>query len=86
MFRMVQEKKEKKKKKKRTKERGRAKGHSPPDIGSGGKGVPREALSLIPTVVQEIDQRQQHVHSCPTFLGCCPKSPRMHHLHHTHIH
>ena len=45
------------KKEKNTKARGSAEGHSPPDIGSGGKGVPKETLGLIPTMIQEIDQR-----------------------------
>ena len=55
-----------------------------PDIGSGGKIIPREALSLIPAMVQEVHQGQQHVHSCPPLLARCAKGPGVHHLQRTH--
>ena len=58
-------------------------GRSPvPHIGSGDCTVPRKALGLIPTVVQEVHQGQQHVHCCAAFFGRCAKRPGVYNLHH----
>ena len=56
-----------------------------PDISSGGEWVPRKALSLIPTMVQEIHQGQEHMHGCAPFLCSCAKCPRVYNLRQTCI-